>query len=127
MAKKKAALVVFCDYPPDRSEEFESWYMHTHLPDLKNTKGLVRARRFMGRNYPEQGPAQTMTLYEFETDDINESLTELMVTAGNASTVGRHIDVYPLVGMYSWEEIDPDSIKPLTKEQLSKYPNAPQE
>lgn len=124
MAKKKAVLVVFCNYPPDRSEEFESWYMHTHFPDLKNTKGLVRTRRFLARKEPMEAPAQTLTLYEFETDDIAASLQELTTTAANAFKVGRHIDVYPLIGMYSFEEIDPDSVKPLTEEQLSKYPKA---
>ena len=124
MAKKKAVLVVFCDYPPGREDEFESWYMHTHFVDLKDTTGLVRARRFMARKDPQEAPAQTLTFYEFETDDIDASLNELMTTAANAFTVGRHIDIYPLIGMYSFEEIDPASVKPLTEEQLSKYPKA---
>ena len=116
MAKKKYALVVFTGCPdPARREEFERWYMHMHLPDLKNTKGLVRARRFTNMK-PEEGPSQSMTFYEFETDDIDASINELQNTAAMAFTKGRHIDIFDLAGMYQFEEIDPASLKPLEKE-----------
>lgn len=122
MAKKKYCLVVFTDCPdPARREEFDRWYMHTHLVDLKNTKGLVRARRF--RNIkPDEGPSQTMTFYEFETDDIDASIGELQMTATMAFTKGRHIDTFGLAGMYQFEEMDPKSLKPLTEAELAKYP-----
>jgi hypothetical protein len=113
---KKYALVVFTDCPDlARREEFERWYMHMHLPDLKNTKGLVRARRFRNMK-PEEGPSQSMTFYEFETDDIDASINELQNTAAMAFTKGRHIDIFGLAGMYQFEEIDPKSLKPLEKE-----------
>jgi hypothetical protein len=116
MAKKKAVLVVFTNCPdPKRREEFERWYMHMHLPDLKNTKGLVRVRRFKNRD-PKDDPSQSMTFYEFETDDIDASINELQNTAAMAFTKGRHIDIFDLKGMYQFEEIDPKSLKPLEKE-----------
>ena len=116
MAKKKYALVVFTDCPdPARREEFERWYNHMHLPDLKDTKGLVRARRFTNLK-PDEGPSQSMTFYEFETDDIDASIGELQNTAAMAFTKGRHIEIFGLAGMYQFEEIDPASLKPLESE-----------
>jgi hypothetical protein len=122
MAKKRYINLIFTNCPdPKRREEFERWYMHTHLVDLKGTKGLVRARRFKNRD-PKDEPSQTVTLYEFETDDIDASIAELQNTATMAFTKGRHIDIFDLKGMYLYEEIDPKSLKPLTQAELDKYP-----
>ena len=65
---------------------------------------------------PAEGPSQYLTLYEFETDDIDASIAELQNTAAMAFTKGRHIDIFDLAGLYQFEEIDPKSLKPLTKE-----------
>ena len=114
MAKKKAVLLCFCDCPdPKRDEEFNRWYTHMHLPDLKDTKGLVRARRYRKTG---DGPSQYLTLYEFESDDIDASVAELQNTAAMAFTKGRHIDIFGLAGLYQYEEIDPASLKPLESE-----------
>jgi hypothetical protein len=64
-----------------------------------------------------------VTLYEFETDDIDASINELQTTATMAFTKGRHIDIFDLKGMYLYEEIDPKSLKPLTAAELAKYPH----
>jgi hypothetical protein len=116
MAKKKALQICFCNCPdPKREKEFNRWYTHMHLPDLKNTKGLVRARRYKNMQ-PDGGPSMYLTLYEFETDDIDASIAELQNTAAMAFTKGRHIDIFDLAGLYTFEEIDPNSLKPLEKE-----------
>lgn len=95
-----------------RDEEFNRWYTHTHLPDLSNTKGLVRARRF--RNLRGlQGPSQYLAIYEFESDDLEDSVRELSNTAVEAFAKGRHIDCFGVAGMHLFEEIDPDSLEPL--------------
>jgi hypothetical protein len=120
MAKKKFVNIVFTNCPdPARREEFERWYVHMHLKDLKNTKGLVRARRFKNLN-PDEEPSQTMTFYEFESDDWEASINELNNTAANAFVEGRHIDVFELKGLYQYEEIDPASLKPLEDEHPYK-------
>ena len=114
-AKKKAVVICFCNCPdPKREEEFNRWYSTMHLPDLKDTKGLVRARRFRNMK-PAEGPSQYLTLYEFESDDIDASVAELQNTAAMAFTKGRHIDIFDLAGLYTFEEIDPKSLKPLEK------------
>ena len=121
MAKKKMVLTVLTGCPdPKRREEFERWYMHTHLPDLKNTVGLVRARRF--KNRVDENPSQTMTIYEFEHNNLDECIGALQQSAGEAIVNGRHIDIFDLKGFYMWEEIEPSSLKPLEKVD---YPKAP--
>ena len=116
MTKKKMALTILVNCPdPERREEFERWYIHTHLPDLKDTVGLVRARRFKNRT-SEDDPSQSMTLYEFESDDLQASIGELQMTAANAFGEGRHIEIFDLNGMYTYEEMDPASLKPLESE-----------
>ena len=95
-----------------RDEEFNRWYTHTHLPDLSKTKGLVRVRRF--RNLRGlQGSSQYLAIYEFEGDDIEDSVRELSNTAVETFTKGRHIDCFGVGGMHLFEEIDPDSLEPL--------------
>ena len=115
MAKKKFVVTVLTNCPdPARREEFERWYMHTHLPDLKETAGLIRARRFKNRT-SEDDPSQSLTLYEFEHEDPDECVQQLFMTAAGTIGQGRHIDAFELKGLYQWEEIDPNSLKPLEK------------
>ncbi len=64
---------------PNREEEFNRWYSHTHLPDLSKAKGLVQARRFVNL-LPEMGPAKYLAIYEFDSDDIKESIKASCVT-----------------------------------------------
>jgi len=82
MAKKKLVLTVLTSCPdPNRREGFERWYMHTHLPDLKDTVGLIRERRF--KNRTGEDPSQTMTLYEFEHDNLDKCVAQLSATAND--------------------------------------------
>jgi hypothetical protein len=102
-----------------RDEEFNRWYTHTHLPDLSNAKGLARARRF--RNLRGlQGPSQYLAIYEFESDDLEDSVRVLSTTAVETFAKGRHIDCFGVAGMHLFEEIDPDSLEPLGDVDYSK-------
>jgi hypothetical protein len=95
-----------------RDEEFNRWYTHIHLPDLSETKGIVRARRFRNLR-PLQGPSQYLAIYEFESDDLEKSVEELSSIAIAAFGKGRHIDCFGVAGMHLFEEIDPDSLDSL--------------
>ena len=96
-----------------RDEEFNRWYTHVHIPDLMNTKGLVRARRYRNLK-PFEGPSKYLTIYEFDSDDINASIAELQQTATEALFVtGRHIDCFAVSGLLLFGKIDPDSLEPL--------------
>ena len=102
---------------PDREEEFNRWYSHTHLPDLSAAKGFTRSRRYVSVD-PEQTSPNYMVLYEFESDDITASIQDLLRIAMSEFAAGRHIDcVGPVTELPSqiWQEIDPASLKPLER------------
>jgi len=99
--------------------------MHIHLPDLKSAKGLVSSKLYVD---PEPGSkAKYLAAYEFETDDIDESIQSLYELAGAAWAKGRHVDFIegaPSISLptVSYQEIDPESLEPL--EDVS-YPTEP--
>jgi hypothetical protein len=111
---------------PAREEEFNRWYSHTHLPDLSKSKGFVRARRFVGAAPGE--PNHYLALYEFDTDDLGESVKDLLRLALAAFAAGRHIDCIarartPTPSLL--QEIDPATLAPL--ETLNYPTEVPEE
>ena len=101
---------------PSREEEFNRWYTHIHIPDLSAAKGFVSARRYV--NLEPDAKAKYLALYEFETENIDESIQSLYVLAGAAWSKGRHVDFIegaPSISLptVSFQEIDPDSLEPL--------------
>ena len=112
---------------PAREEEFNRWYTHIHLPDLSFAKGLVSARRYV--NLEADAKAKYLAVYEFETENIDESIQSLYDLAGAAWTKGRHVDFIegaPSISLptVSFQEIDPDSLEPL---EDCDYPTEPSE
>jgi hypothetical protein len=100
-----------------REEEFNRWYTHTHLPDLSKAKGFVGARRFVSRGAEGQ-PAPYLVIYEFENDDLAESVEDLIRRAVAAFAAGRHIDCITSAeagSSFLFEEIDPASLAPLDR------------
>ncbi len=122
MSKKRFVLTVLTSCAdPEREEEFNRWYIHVHLPDLKKTAGLVRARRFTNLD-PSDEPSMSLTVYEFETDDMGASIAELSTTAFEAIGKGRHFDVdkFVLKGFYQWEEMNPTDFEPMPNPNYPK-------
>lgn len=111
---------------PDREEEFNRWYSHTHLPDLSEAPGFISARRFVNA-LPNRGAATYMAVYEFEAESAETVLHDLTRLALLAFERGRHIDCIegvpagntPLGGQ--WQEIEPAGLMPLTSHN---YPPA---
>ena len=109
----KGVFVVYTNCTEaSRDGEFNRWYTHIHLPDLSGTKGLLRVRRFRNLR-PFQGPSQYLAIYEFESDNLEESVGDLTNIAMSTFGKGRHIDCLGVAGMHLFEEIDPASLKPL--------------
>jgi hypothetical protein len=114
MARYKFHVFSNCT-DPSREEEFNRWYTHIHLPDLSAAKGLVSAKRYVDKD--PDSTAKYLAVYEFETDDIEESLQSLYGLAAKCWPRGRHIDcmegalnLSSAVPLY--QEIDPDSLEP---------------
>ena len=53
-----------------REAEFNEWYDKTHLPDVLETPGFIRATRYENTE-PSAGEAKFLATYEIETDDID--------------------------------------------------------
>jgi hypothetical protein len=109
---------------PARHEEFNRWYSHTHLPDLKGAKGLVGARRFVNAN-PGQGPGQYLAIYEFDSDDLAASRASLQRFAQDAGLHGRNIDCLEIAGVYVYREMEAGQYKPLEKVDYPPWPMHP--
>ena len=103
-----------------REEEFNRWYTHTHLPDLSKTKGMIRARRFKHVRSDSGESSRYLTLYELDSDDLDESMKDFMRIVSEVFATGRHIDCFNVTGLYLFEEIDPDSLKPLEEVNYPK-------
>ncbi len=56
-----------------REGEFNEWYNKTHLPDVLQTPGFIRAARYESSE-PLAGKAKFLATYEIETDDIGKVL-----------------------------------------------------
>ena len=97
---------------PEREEEYNRWYTHTHLPDLSAAKGFVTARRFRNTS-PGGPPDKYLALYEFDTPNLKESIADLIDIAIDAHAKGRHIDFIQGGEAFIFEEIDPESLEPL--------------
>ena len=68
MAKWIMAVTTNCT-DMSREAEFHKWYDGTHLPDILETPGFVRATRYENAE-PGEGEARFLAVYEIETDDI---------------------------------------------------------
>ena len=111
---------------PAREEEFNRWYTHMHIPDLSKSKGFVTARRYV--NVEPNPRAKFLTIYEFETDDIDASINSLYELAANSWPNRRHIDcIAPAPSVASpvaaFREIDPATLRPLAPHEHANYPS----
>ena len=112
---------------PSREDEFNRWYTHIHLPDLSKAKGLVSAKRYV--NPEADATAKYLAVYEFETEDLDESIQSLYELAGAAWGNGRHVDFMvgaPSISLptVTFQEIDPGSVGPM---EDCDYPTEPSE
>ena len=115
----KGVLLVFSNCnDPARHDEYNSWYCHTHFPDLSVASGFVRARRYANA-YPDDGPSQYLAVYEVEGPDVMECINDISRIGFGAYVLGRHIDCLESAGGYRFEGIDPSQYSPL---EVVDYP-----
>jgi len=58
---------------PRREAEFNQWYDDIQVPDMLETPGILRATRYENTS-PNEGQGKFLTLYEIETEDINQTM-----------------------------------------------------
>jgi hypothetical protein len=103
------AIVSIVSPVAGREEEFNDWYESTHIPEVLALDGYRSASRYAPRNAlagVPQGPTGHMTVFEVETEDVNQAIETLasalpnltMSDAVDLSTA--HVRGYQRVG--SW-------------------------
>ncbi len=71
-----------------REAEFNEWYDKTHLPDVLETPGFIRATRYENTN-PSEGQAKFLAAYEIETDDIDSFMKASAANMAKKRAEGR--------------------------------------
>ena len=54
-----------------RETEFNEWYDKTHLPDILETQGFMKATRYENTK-PSEGKGKFLAIYEIEANDIDQ-------------------------------------------------------
>jgi hypothetical protein len=63
-------LLVFTGSDPARRVEHDDWWLFSHAHDLLETPGMTQCQRYRSLDpNPAEGDANSMNIYEFDTDD----------------------------------------------------------
>jgi hypothetical protein len=101
----KWLLVVYTECAdPSREAEFNEWYDKTHLPDVLETPGFVRATRYVNTD-PEAGQGKFLATYEIETEDIERTMVTLRERLAKLRETGRYSDLLVRVSLAVYREI----------------------
>ncbi len=78
-------FIVFTNPTAGKEQEFDDWYMNTHMPDVMKVPGFVSGQRFTWGHAQAKQYAETwqyMTILDIETDDLQGTLNNLISRAG---------------------------------------------
>ena len=83
-----------------REAEFNEWY-ETHLVDMLETPGFIKATRYENTE-PSEGKPKFLALYEIETDDIDKAMKGLSDNVTRWKAEGRYTELVKIVsrGVY---------------------------
>ena len=106
----KYLLFAFSDCKdPDREEEFNKWYANTHIPDMLQVPGMIKATRWEAAEPKDNMKRKYLALYEFETDDIAQFNADVQKQGKWTMQAGRFSDL---------PEFDPDNIPRIYKQVM---------
>ncbi len=89
---------------PKREKEFNDWYDRTHLFDVLETPGMVRASRYEYINPPE-GQPKFMAMYEVETEDMDKTMAAFSERVNDIIGRGRLSDLAVIVNARVYRQI----------------------
>lgn len=90
----KYLLFAFSDCKdPSREDEFNEWYDNTHIPDMLETPGMIRASRWVSAHQEKNQHRKYLALYELETDDVEEFDQKVRETGMRTMERGRFSDL----------------------------------
>ncbi len=88
---------------PAREDEYNDWYSHTHLPEIRAVPGVVAARRYKVRDGGGARPHAYVAIYEIDADDLTAPAAELRARSAAGlthSTDALRVDPPPVVTFY---------------------------
>lgn len=91
---------------PNREKEFNEWYAQIHLHDMLEIPGFLRATRYEAVN-PAAGQPKFMTIYEVETDDLNQTMAAAGEQMKRVTEAGRMSDLGVVAGIRLYRQIIP--------------------
>ncbi len=87
-----------------REAEFNEWYDKTHLPDVLETPGYIRATRYENIE-PSEGEAKYLALYEVETDDIDALMKASRDNMDKKRAEGRFSELLVVVSRDNYRQL----------------------
>lgn len=89
---------------PAREDEFNEWYSKTHLLDVLETPGVVRAVRYE-RAVPSEGQGKYLAAYEVEADDLQAVMKAFGENMERKKAQGRMSDLLQTTASSSFKQI----------------------
>jgi hypothetical protein len=89
---------------PSREAEYNNWYDNTHLPDVLEIPGFVRAIRYVTSD-TEAAPGKFLAAYEIETEDIEQTMATLQERLAKLEETGRISDLPVTTSLIVYREI----------------------
>ena len=78
---------------PSREDEYNDWYSNTHIPDMLETPGMIRATRWMAADARDKSIRKYLALYEFEADDLDDFNKQVGIVGRGTMERGRFSDL----------------------------------
>jgi hypothetical protein len=95
-------LVTFSDpKDPAKEEEFNDWYDNMHMPDMLKTPGLLKGSRWKSADNKENEVRKYLSIYELETDDLNNFNSMMRQQGMWTMKAGR----FPDLGIYDADNV----------------------
>lgn len=108
--KKKYLLFAFSDCKdPAREKEYNDWYDNMHMPDMMQVPGFIKASRWASADHKKNEIRKYLTMYELETDNLDEFNADMRKQGMWTFKSGRFTDL----GVF-----DPDNV-PRIYEQIT--------
>jgi len=88
-----------------RETEFNEWYDKTHIPDVLETPGFIRATRYENTE-PSEGEAKFLATYEIETGDIDRFIKVHTDNMTRKRAEGRFSELLVLVSRGFYRQLN---------------------
>ena len=87
-----------------REAEFNEWYDKTHIPDVLETPGFIRATRYENTETSE-GKAKFLATYEIETNNIDRFMKAHNANVARKRAEGRFSELLVLVSRRFYRQL----------------------